>query len=179
MAAPHTVRMSLLLCAAGLAACNSLPRSLTLVEGQPTTITLSLGGPLLSLQNESFALSQPDSPPVPMQKIVRDAEMQSLFDVFTAEQLFEHSVASSAGNSRDFLRIDSGGRSWIWARRGSFTDPREAAFRQCSNYFLALYNSSLTLQTTDRPDFRAQGAEAQRKAAAARARLEGLRGDGR
>ena len=38
-------------------------------------------------------------------------------------------------------------KSWFWVRRGSFTDPREAAVNKASQYFLSLYNGSTAYHT--------------------------------
>ena len=145
MVAAPTVRTSLLLATIGLAACSSLPRSLTVRPGETATISLVYkSGPRFTLRNDSGG-----SPGKiysgggdQLSKVVPDAELQALLDVFTAEKLFDLSQSSLPGNSRDVLRLDQGGKTWFWARRGSFTDPREAAFNKASQYFLSLYNGS-------------------------------------
>lgn len=145
MVAPLTLRISLLLAAIGLAGCSSLPRSLTVRHGETSTFSLAYkSGPKFTLRNHSSA-----NPEVfysgaqdQMSKVVSDSALQALLDVFTAEKLFDLSLPSLPGNSRDVLRLEQGGKTWIWARRGSFTDPREAAFLKASQYFLSLYNGS-------------------------------------
>ena len=150
MVAPLTVQLSLLLAAIGLAGCSSLPRSLTVRPGVTSTFSLIYkSGARFTLRNDSGG-----APDVvysgkldPMSKVVADAELQALLDVFTAEKLFDLSLPSLPGNSRDVLRLEQGGKTWFWARRGSFTDPREAAFNKASQYFLSLYNGSTAYQT--------------------------------
>ena len=138
--------MSLLLCAAGLAACaTSLPRSLTIQPGETSTFSLvSRSGPKLTLRNDSSG--NPDviysEANDQLSKVVPDAELQALLDVFTADELFDLSLPSVPGNARDVLRLEKGGQQWNWVRRGSFTDPREEAFNKARAYFLSLYNGS-------------------------------------
>lgn len=145
MVAPLTVRISLLLAAIGLAGCSSLPRSLTIEQGKTAVFSLaSKNGPVLSLRNDSGG--HPDvvyrRGNDQLSKVVPDAEMQALFDVFTAEELFKLSLPSQPGGARDVLRLEKGGKRYFWVRRGSFTDPREAAFNKARAYFLTLYNGS-------------------------------------
>lgn len=145
MAAPRTVRISLLIAAIGLAGCSSLPRSVTIEQGKSSSFALvSKNGPVLTLRNDSgghkgdvYSGGQDT-----LAKVVPDAEMQALLDIFTAEDLFKLSLPSLPGGARDVLRFESGGKRWFWARRGSYTDPREAAFNKARAYFLSLYNGS-------------------------------------
>lgn len=145
MVVPLTVRMSLLIGAAGLAACSSLPRSLTVRPGETSVFALiSRQGPKLTLRNDSSG--NPDQvysdAKDQLAKVIPDAEMQALFDVFTADKLFELSLPGVPGNARDILRLEQGGKTWNWVRRGSFVDPREQAFNKARSYFLSLYNGS-------------------------------------
>tara|TARA_R110002094_G_scaffold128953_4_gene122876 strand:+ start:1093 stop:1644 length:552 start_codon:yes stop_codon:yes gene_type:complete len=137
--------MSLLICTAGLAACSSLPRSLTVRPGETSVFVLiSRQGPKLTLRNDSSG--NPDQiysdAKDQLAKVIPDAEMQALFDVFTADKLFELSLPGVPGNARDILRLEQGGKTWNWVRRGSFVDPREQAFNKARSYFLSLYNGS-------------------------------------
>lgn len=150
MVLPLALRTSLLLATLGLAACSSLPRSITVREGEPTTFSLvSRRGPKLTLQNASSGKTQDiyGKANDQLRKVVSDAELQALLDVFTAEKLFEQSVPRLPGNARDVLRLQQGPQSWMWARRGSFNDPREAAFNEARGYFLSLYNGSTAYHT--------------------------------
>lgn len=105
---------------------------------------ISRNGPKLTLRNDSGgnpndiyseAVDQ-------LSKVVPDAELQALLDVFTAEKLFELSIPGLPGNARDVLKLQQGGKTWFWVRRGSFIDPREQAFNKARSYFLSLYNGS-------------------------------------
>ena len=150
MVAPLTVRISLLLTAIGLAACGALPRSVTVRPGEPSTISLTYkNGIRFTLRNDSGANPNQvySGAKDQMSKVVPDSELQALLDVFTAEQLFEQSLPSVPGRSRDVLQLEQGNKSWFWVRRGSFTDPREAAFNKASQYFLSLYNGSTAYHT--------------------------------
>lgn len=141
----QSVRISLLLGAAGLVACSTLPRSLTVRTGEASTFSLlSRRGPKLTLRNDSsrpaeLVYSQASDQ---MCKVVPDSELQALLDVFTAEKLFELSMEHIPAKARDVLQLQHNGKIWYWARRGSFTDPREAAFNKARAYFLSLYNGS-------------------------------------
>lgn len=135
----------MLLTATGLAACSSLPRSLQIQPGETSTFSLiSRSGPKLTLRNDSSG--HPDQVYTEasdqLSKVVPDAELQALLDVFTADNLFELALPSAPGNVRDVLRLEKGGQQWLWVRRGSFTDPREEAFNKARAYFLSLYNGS-------------------------------------
>ncbi|MFT7535623.1 MAG: hypothetical protein ACI85K_001576 [Hyphomicrobiaceae bacterium] len=150
MVAPLTVRISLHLCAAVLcatllASCSGLPRSLTISPGETSVFALiSRQGPKLTLRNDSGGKPNDiySEAADQLSKVVPDAELQALLDVFTADKLFELSIPSVPGNARDVLRLEQGGRTWFWVRRGSFTDPREQAFNKGRSYFLSLYNGS-------------------------------------
>lgn len=128
-----------------LASCSSLPRSLVVRPGETSVFSLiSRKGPKLTLRNDSGG--NPDTvyseAADQLAKVIPDGEMQALFDVFTADKLFELSMPAVPGNARDVLRLEQGGNTWYWVRRGSFVDPREQAFNTARAYFLSLYNGS-------------------------------------
>lgn len=161
--------MLMLLVAGGVAACagGAAPRrDVTVAAGEPVTIALqTYRGPLLTLRNESAV----DTAAVysagadPLLKVVPDAELQGLLDVFSTEQLFAQSLPRAPGDARDVLVLEQGDRRWIWARRGSDVDPREAAFRSGRSYFLALYNGNTAYHGAAggaRPDFEREAARA-------------------
>jgi len=150
MAAPFTVRMSLLLATMGLAACGSLPRSVTIHPGEAATVSLTYkNGLRFTLRNDSSILPNQayGRSGDQMSKVVPDAALQALLDVYTAEKLFDQSLQSVPGASRDVLLLEQSGKKWYWVRRGSFTDPGELAFQKASQYFLELYNGSTAYHT--------------------------------
>ena len=154
MVAPLTVRISLLICATVLAtvlaACSALPRSLVVEPGETSVFALiSRNGPKLTLRNDSSGNPNEiySGAADQLSKVVPDAEMQALFDVFTAEKLFELSIPNVPGNARDVLRLEQSGKTWYWVRRGSFVDPREQAFNKARTYFLSIYNGSTAYHT--------------------------------
>lgn len=145
MVAPLTVRISLLICGTLLAACGALPRSLIVAPGETSVFALiSRKGPKLTLRNDSSGNPNEiySGTADQLSKVVPDAEMQALLDVFTAEELFDQSVSGVPSNARDVLRLEQSGNTWYWIRQGSFTDPREQAFNKARAYFLSLYNGS-------------------------------------
>jgi hypothetical protein len=154
MVVPLTVRISLLICATVLATvlagCSALPRSLVVEPGETSVFALiSRKGPKLTLRNDSSGNPNEiySGAADQLSKVVPDAEMQALFDVFTAEKLFELSIPSVPGNARDVLRLEQSGNTWYWVRKGSFIDPREQAFNKARTYFLSLYNGSTAYHT--------------------------------
>jgi Tol biopolymer transport system component len=78
--------------------------------------------------------------------------------------------------ARDVLRVDQGGRSWIWARREAGVQASEAAFHEARSYFLEVYNSSTAYRPSEaRPDLWAEKERANDDAEAAKNRLEQLK----
>jgi len=150
-----TLRMLSLLAAGGLAACSALPRSVVVEQGRATTIALdSRNGPTLTLQNASCKAPAEvySEGSDTLRKVVPDVEMQALLDVFTAEELFALSVPNVPAGARDVLRLEQGSERWIWARRGSHVDPREAGFVKARAYFLQLYNGSTAYHSAPEPE---------------------------
>lgn len=146
--------MLTLLAAGGLGACNALPRVVEVREGQPTTITLvPRRGTQLTLQNESsgYAADVYSDGADRNRKVVPDAELQALLDIYAAEQLFELSAPDAPANARDVLRLQQAGRAWVWARRGSMLDDREAGFAKALEYFLRLYNGNTAFHSAPDP----------------------------
>lgn len=150
MVAPLTVRISLRICAAVLcvtllASCSGLPRSLTVSPGETSVFALiSRQGPKLTLRNDSSGNPNEiyTAAADQLSKVIPDAEMQAMLDVFTSDKLFEQSIPNVPGNARDVLQLNQGGKSWYWVRRGSFLAPSEQAFHKARSYFLSLYNGS-------------------------------------
>lgn len=179
-------RFAQLLIAAGFSvACASGPslrRTITVAAGKPTAIRLVTGsGKLaLSLQNESagyadqvYSATAAD----PSKKVVPDADLQALLDVFSEKGMFDQALASAPGDARDVLVVEHEGRRWIWVRRQLGVQASEQDFHEARAYFLSLYNSSVAFHGTgsQRPDFRGESARVHTDAAAARTRLEELR----
>lgn len=185
VAPPSSWSTLLLLAACTVAGCASgpqLPRVLQVVEGERTTVRLRQvdGDLVLSLQNDSAgtadkvyeALSEDRS-----RKVVSDADLQALLDVFAGQGLFAQAVAQVPADARDVLTVQSGDRTWTFVRRQRGMQQSEAAFHEARAYFLALYNSSVAYHGTGegRPDFRSEGRRAQVDAATATSRLRDLR----
>ena len=110
---------------------------------------ISRKGPKLTLRNDSSGNPNEiySGAADQLSKVVPDAQLQALLDVFTADKLFELSIPSVPSNARDVLRLEQSGKTWYWVRRGSFVDPREQAFNKARTYFLSLYNGSTAYHT--------------------------------
>jgi hypothetical protein len=185
VAPPSSWSTLLLLAACTVAGCASgpqLPRALEVAEGELTTVRLlQIEGKLqLSLQNESaghadqvYAALSPD----PSRKVVSDADLQALLDVFAGQGMFAQSLAQVPPDARDVLTVQAGDRTWTWVRRQRGVQQGEAAFHEARAYFLALYNSSVAYHGTgeDRPDFGTESRRAKVDAATATSRLRALR----
>ncbi|MFK7740552.1 MAG: hypothetical protein AB8H80_09515 [Planctomycetota bacterium] len=184
MVAQVLVRSLLLLVATGLAGCAAsgpakptVSRPVVVREGEPCTLAMvASGGLTLTLQNESYvppaeAYSRSDDTG---RKVVPDAELQALCDVLSLEELWQHALPRTPNDAREVVQLQNAGRTWTWARRGSFTDPREAAFRDVRNYFMALYNGNTAFHSDRRQGWDSDAIEASRKARKARDRLDQL-----
>jgi hypothetical protein len=147
-----------------------------------TTVVLRQveGNLTLSLQNDSagnpeqvYAALSSD----PSRKVVGDADLQALLDVFAGQGLFAQGVSAVPPDARDVLTVQTGDRTWTFVRRQRGVQQSEAAFHEARAYFLALYNSSVAYHGTGegRPDFRTEGRRAQVDAATATSRLRQLR----
>jgi hypothetical protein len=172
----------------GCASGPTLARVVTIDEGQATLVSLrqGTGNLTLTLRNESAGLAKDfykDSKD-PNAKVVPDAELQTLLDVYAEDGLFEHAAGSSAGSAAaggiDVLTIDQQGRQWSWARRQRGAQQSDQAFHQARDYFLAIYNGNVAYHGADeRPNFSDENARARAEAAAARERLMQLRRQGK
>jgi hypothetical protein len=180
------LRFLQLLAAAGLfVACSSAPslrRDLTVGANLRTTVQLvAVSSKLtLTLQNDSaghagevYGRNSQD----PSKKVVPDADLQALLDVFSEKGMFEHSLPAVPPDARDVLAVDHDGRRWIWARRQRGMQADEQLFHEARAYFLSLYNSNIAYHGTgeDRVNFGSESAKAKSSAAEARARLEEAR----
>jgi hypothetical protein len=136
---------------AGCASPPDLPRAVVVESGQPTTLALHQrrSDLRITLRNDSsrppvevYSSAQSD----PREKVVPDAELQALLDVYTACGLFEHSLADAPADARDVIVLDQPGRRWAWIRRGHGAPghgaPGDAAFDVAQQYFLAIYNGN-------------------------------------
>jgi hypothetical protein len=173
-----------LLIASLLAACAGGPglaRDIEIEAGRPTRVTLSQvkEARAFLLQNASStetAEFYADWQQHPLGKVVSDAQLQALLDVFSEKGLFARSLGAVPPGARDVLRVDQGGRSWIWARREAGVQASEAAFHEARSYFLEVYNSSTAYRpSAARPDLWAEKERANDDAEAAKNRLEQLK----
>ena len=178
-------RFAVLLLAAGfVVGCQSapsLPRSVTIESGQPTHVTLVQvqGGMKFELQNESSgdaAAVYSNASANPLAKVVPDAQLQALLDVFTAKGMFTTSVASVPPDARDVLTVDQPGRRWTWVRRQLGVQAAEADFHEAKAYFLEVYNSATAWHrgSGERPDLLSEQSRVKADADAAKKKLENL-----
>lgn len=177
----------LLVAACTLVACSSGPslsRALEVTPGQRTTVhLLQVNGSLaLSLQNDmeqerAKVYGEATSAIDPGRKVVADADLQALLDVFSDKGMFAASLDEVPADARDALIVEQGDRRWIWVRRQRGVQQAEATFHEARAYFLSLYNSSVAYHGTGlaRPDFRTENARARADAEKARLNLEQLR----
>jgi hypothetical protein len=185
VALPSSWSTLLLLAACTAAGCASGPqlsRALQVAEGELTTVRLRQvdGNLVLALQNESAGRAEQVYEALssdPSRKVVGDADLQALLDVFAEQGLFAQAVSQVPPDARDVLSVQSGDRSWTFVRRQRGVQQSEAAFHEARAYFLALYNSSVAYHGTGegRPDFRNESRRAQVDAATATSRLRRLR----
>ncbi|MEO6596861.1 MAG: hypothetical protein ABIP94_19120, partial [Planctomycetota bacterium] len=149
MAAKVYTRIAVLLATAstlvGCASSPTLPRGLSVETGKRTSVKLLQvqSQRVFALQNESSGAADSfysDEHANPFAKVVPDAQMQALLDVFTAKGLFANSMAQLPPDARDVLSVDQGDKRWIWARRQA--GEAEVGFLEAKSYFLEVYNNS-------------------------------------
>lgn len=167
----------------GCASGPTLARVVTIRSGEPTQVALRQGDKLtLTLRNESAGYAKDvyrDSKD-PGLKVVPDAELQTLLDVYAEDGLFVHAVAGAAAAGLDSLTIEQGGQQWQWVRRQRGAQQGDASFHTARDYFLAIYNGNVAYHGTgERPNFSDENARARAEAAAARERLLQLRRQGK
>lgn len=174
-----------------LAACASEPalqRSVVVTAGEKTVVRyVDVKGTLsLSLQNDSAGApgavySAASGTIDPGAKVVADAELQALLDIFTERGLFATARPEVPADALDALVVQQGDQRWVFARRLRGVQQQEAAFHEGREYFSALYNAVTAYHGAgdQRPDFRAEQVRAASDGKAARQRLERLRGGGR
>jgi hypothetical protein len=201
MVALAVPRFAMLLAAVcGIVGCSSgpeLPRAVTVTEGQRTVVGLyQVGTKLqLSLQNDSATARNvtPASSGQPVRlgqatevyskgsadgrKVVTDAELQTLLDMFAAKGMFDSSLGAVPPNARDVLTVEQGDRRWIWARRQLGVQESEQAFHEARAYFLQLYNSAVAYHGAGdaKPDFKEESSRAATEGEAAKNKLESAR----
>ena len=169
---------------AGCASGPSLARAVEVEAGEATRVLLTQvqGRTTFLLQNASSAdhaafYSDPKDPV--LGKVVPDAQLQALLDVFSEKGLFATGLGSVPPDARDVLVVENGGRRWTWARRQPGMQATEATFHEAKAYFLEVYNSSMAYRASDPhnpPDLTAEQARVRDDAEAAKGKLERLRG---
>jgi hypothetical protein len=188
MPVPLPFRSWLLPLAAGLAtACGSapsLPRAVALAEGDKVAVHMvqAKNQLTLTLYNGSAVAAEDGNRQVGA-KVVADADMQALLDIFAEKGLFERGLPQPPPQALDLLCVDAGGKRWHWGRTQLGVQAAEANYYEARSYFLALYNSSEAFhdgaafrqQMGERPNFEDQRGRAARSSAAARNKLEQLR----
>lgn len=178
---------ALALTAAGFGGCAAEPplrRSLAIVAGEKTSVRyVDVKGTLaLSLQNASAAAAtdvyRADSGTIdPGAKLVDDAELQALLDIFSERGLFAAAVGEVPADALDALIVQQGRQRWVFPRRLRGMQQTEAPFHEGRAYFLALYNDVTAYHGTGagRPDFKAEQRRTADDGRAARQKLERLR----
>jgi hypothetical protein len=176
---------AVLLVAAGLVvgcqSAPSLPRSVTIESGQPTHVTLVQvqDGKKFELRNESSgdaAAVYSNANANPLAKVVPDAQLQALLDVFSAKGMFATSVTSVPPDARDVLTVDQPGRRWTWARRQRGVQTAETDFHEAKSYFLEVYNSATAWHrsSSESHDLFSEQSRVKADADAAKKKLENL-----
>lgn len=173
---------------AGCAGEPPLRRSVAVAAGAPTVVRyLDVKGTMaLSLQNASAGVAtdvyRADSGTIdPGAKVVADAELQALLDIFSERGLFAVAANEVPADALDALIVQQDGQRWVFPRRLRGVQQAEAAFHEGRAYFLALYNDVTAYHGTgaDRPDFQSEQRRAADDGRAARAKLERLRAGAR
>jgi hypothetical protein len=176
---------AVLLLAAGLVvgcqSAPSLPRSVTIEPGQPTHVTLVQvqDGKKFELQNESSgdaAAVYSNAKVNPLAKVVPDAQLQALLDIYTTKGMFASSITSVPPDARDVLTVEQPGHRWTWVRRQIGVQAAETDFHQAKHYFLELYNNTTAWHrgSGERPDLLSEQSRAQADGEAAKKKLENL-----
>lgn len=158
----------------------SLARTLIVAPGELTTVRLiQVKGHLaFSLQNGSG--QAPDQVYTansnqidPGSKVIADAELQALLDVFSELGLFAASLDEVPHDALDALIVEQGGQRWVWVRRQLGVQAAEQSFHDARAAFLTLFNSSVAYHGTgtERPNFKAEDSRARQDAARAREHL--------
>jgi hypothetical protein len=132
----------------------------------------------LTLQNETAGYAKDvyrDDSPDKALKVVPDAELQLLLDVFAEQGMFA-AQPPPGPDALDVLVVAQAGRTWSWARRQRGMQASEMPFLQAKQYFLNVYNGNTAYHGTgdQKPDFRNERLRAQDEAAAASRRLRDL-----
>lgn len=160
---PHRMLGAILLTLGSCIGGPDLARAVQVQPGQRTSVRL-LQGPgaqALTLQNASSGkaekvYSNPASDP--LTKVVTDAQLQTLLDVFAERKLFETALPTPPADARDALVVQQGERSWVFARRLAGLQQQEMAFHEAKSYFLSVWNGATAYHTSDidRADLRAE-----------------------
>lgn len=182
------LRVAAFLAAAGCASGPSLPRGLQIEPGQRTTVRLMqvTTGQVFTLQNASSGSAgavYSDERTDQLTKVLTDAQLQALLDVFTDKGMFVPREASVPPDARDALVVLQGDRRWVWSRRLAGTAESELPFHEAKAYFLSMYNQATAYHGNsgnsrtgdDRPDLKAENDRVRSEAAAAKRKLEGIR----
>jgi hypothetical protein len=162
----HRFRLGAALLGVVVAACSSQPklrRQVTIAEGQQVRVVLA-GTSTRPLELRNLPHSSPqafysDPQTSSTTKIVADAELQTLLDVLAATGMFAAAGPTEPPGSKDTLTVEIDGKRHVWSRPRARQENLAAikAFDQGRNYVISLFNSTMSLHTTDlaSPDGRA------------------------
>jgi len=172
------------LAAAGCVGGPSLPRAVQIEPGRRTTVRLMqfADGLVFTLQNASSGSAADvysDPKGDHQTKVLADAQLQALLDVFTEKGMFAQGTASVPSDARDALVVQQNDRRWVWSRRSA----ADQQFTEVKAYFLSLYNDATAYHANSnngragdsRPDLKAENDRVRSEAAAAKRKLEGIR----
>lgn len=143
----------------------NLPRELQVQPGQRTTVRLMQfqqnQSQVLTLQNASSGSAAEvysDKRADPFAKVVSDAQLQALLDVFAEKGVFRNGLASVPPEARDALIVQQDDRRWVFSRRQAGLQQEELPFHEAKAYFLSVWNSATAYHTPgdERPDLKAE-----------------------
>ena len=148
-----TFWLAAIFAAAGCAGAPNLPRVLAVQEGQRTTVRLMQfgSGQTFTLQNRSsgrkvevYSNNQYDL----ATKVVADAQLQALLDVFAEHGLFAGATHSVPPEARSAIVIRQGERRYVFHDRNIAADAGQR-FRQAQAYFLSVYNNATAYHSAE------------------------------
>lgn len=156
-------------CASG----PSLARAVTVEAGEPTRVTLTQTSTSTTflLQNASSveaATFYGDRQAQALGKLVDDAQLQALLDVFAEGGLFANAAPAAPAGARNALVVQQGGQRWIWTER-------QPGFQQGRAWFLEVFNDATAYRAGDPkapPDLRAENERVRSGSDAARRKLQ-------
>lgn len=156
------------------------------IQGQRTVVRYVQFEPerMLTLQNRSSGSPEEiysDPQVEPGTKVVDDARLQALLNLFAEHGMFARDERSVAAAARDALVVQQGDRRMTWSRLHKLgVDPAEQPFFACRQAFLEAYDAATAMQKPlERPDLGAEQERIQQGSAEAQRKLLELQRGGR